>query len=164
LQKNWIPAFAGMTKKINRELNFIPEISTSFLHSNTGIYREKGADSLNLNVNSSTSNVFEGRVGAGLSWSEKIRERSEFKKFITILKTSYGYNFIDQTSDTVSNFSGQNSSFNSRVSSIDPGSLRLGVEINGYHIDDIIFSVDYQFEHRATYQSHFAAFKVHQEF
>lgn len=155
---------AGMTKKINRELNFIPEISTSFLHSNTGIYREKGADSLNLNVNSSTSNVFEGRVGCGLSWSEKIRERSEFKKFITILKTSYGYNFIDQTSDTVSNFSGQNSSFNSRVSSIDPGSLRLGVEINGYHIDDIIFSVDYQFEHRATYQSHFAAFKVHQEF
>ena len=42
--------------------------------------------------------------------------------------------------------------------------LRFGAEINGYHIDDIIFGIDYQFEKRVTYQSHFIALKVRQEF
>ena len=155
---------AGMNKKLNRELNFIPEISASFLHSVTNSYNEKGADSLNLKVSNSDSDVLEGRIGAGLSWSEKIRELSEFKKFVTVFKTSYGYNFINRSSDVVSSFSGQNSSFNSRVSAINPGSLRFGAEINGYHIDDIIFGIDYQFEKRVTYQSHFIALKVRQEF
>ncbi|MBU6141215.1 MAG: autotransporter domain-containing protein [Proteobacteria bacterium] len=154
----------GMTKKINRQMNFIPEISVGFLHNSVGGYTEKGADSLNLNVKKFNSETLEARIGAGLSWSEKISELTEFKKFITVLKTSYGYNFINRTSDVVSNFSGQNSTFNSQTSPIDPSSLMFGAEINGYHIDDIIFSIDYQFERQITYQSHFVALKVRQEF
>lgn len=154
----------GITKKIDRHLNFIPEISASFLHNTTGGYSEKGADSLNLNVSSANSKTFEGRIGAGLSWSEKIRELSEFRKFVGVLKTSYGYNFINQSSDITSSFSGQNSSFNSQTSPIDPGSIRFGAEINGYHIDNTIFNIDYQFEHRTSYRSHFIALKVRQEF
>lgn len=155
---------AGTTKKINHKINFIPEISASFMHSATGSYHEKGAESLNLNVKSTSSKVLEGRIGAALSFTDKIRELSEFRKFITVIRTSYGYNFINSFDDVVSSFSGQNSTFNSQVSPIDPGSFRVGAEISGYHIEDTIFSVDYQFEKRTTYQSHFVSFKVLQEF
>jgi hypothetical protein len=127
-------------------------------------YSEKGADSLSLNVNSTKSEALEGRIGATLSWTEKIRKSKEFKKFVAALKTSYGYNFINNHNDVTSSFSGQSTTFNSQTSPIDPGSFRIGAEINGYHVEDTIFSLDYQFEKRPTYQSHFVAFKVLQEF
>lgn len=154
----------GTTHKINRELNFIPEISVSYLQGQVGKYSEKGADSLDLNVSATNSTTLEGRVGAALSWSKKIRESAEFKKFVTVLRSSYGYNFINSADDVVSSFSGQNSTFNSQVSPLDPGSFRIGAEINAYHVEDTIFSIDYQFEKRVTYQSHFVALKVLQEF
>lgn len=154
----------GSIQKISKRISFIPEISASFMENTTEKYAEKGADSLNLNVRSTSSKVFEGRIGGALSFSDKIRELSEFKKFVTTLKTSYGYNFVNDHDDVVSSFSGQNSSFNSQVSPLDPGSLRIGAEINGYHVEDTIFGIEYQFEKRATYQSHFVTFKALQEF
>lgn len=155
---------AGSIKKLSRRINFIPEMSASFMQGMVGKYTEKGADSLNLNVRSTSSKILEGRIGAALSFTDKIRELSEFKKFVTTIRTSYGYNFINSYDDVVSSFSGQNSTFNSQVSPLDPGSFRIGAEINGYHIEDTIFGIDYQFEKRATYQSHFVALKVLQEF
>ncbi|MBM3579509.1 MAG: autotransporter domain-containing protein [Alphaproteobacteria bacterium] len=154
----------GVIKKLHHGLSFIPEISASLQHNSVGGYTEKGADSLNLKVKSSNSTTLEARIGAGLSWLEKIHDSREFKKFTVALKASYGYNFINHTSNVISSFVGQNSSFNTQVNPIDPGSLRLGAEANIYHIDDITFSADYQFERRTTYQSHFAAFKVRQAF
>lgn len=154
----------GVIKKLHRGLSFIPEISVSLQHNSIGGYTEKGADSLNLKVKSSNSTTLEARIGAGLSWLEKIHDSREFKKFTVTVKSSYGYNFINRASNVVSSFVGQNSSFNTQVNPVDPGSLRLGAEANIYHIDDITFSADYQFERRTTYQSHFAAFKVRQAF
>lgn len=154
----------GKIIKIDPKINLIPEISASFMQGMTQKYSEKGADSLSLNVNSINSKTLEGIIGGAVTWTEKIKKSKEFKKFVTAFKTSYGYNFINDHSDVNSSFSGQRTTFNSQTSPIDPGSLKIGIEITGYQVESTIFSLDYQLEKRSTYQSHFAALKVLQEF
>jgi hypothetical protein len=142
-----------------------PEISSSFLHNKIGGYHEKGADSLNLNVKSVSANFLDARIGLNLSWNaKKLRNFPEFKKFNSTAKISYGYSIINDKPTTTANFSGQSSGFNSQISQIDRGSLRLGIGALAYHEEDTTLSFDYDFEKRATYQSHFANFKICQKF
>ena len=158
-------AKAGFAQKLKYGFNLQPEISMSFIRTNIQAYSEKGADSLNLNVKNISADFLESRIGVNLGFvTTRIAEFPELKKVDSLLKISYGYSFINDAPITVSSFDGQTTSFATQISHVDRGSLKLGAEIEARHEEDIIFSLEYGFEKRATFQSHYMAAKVKQMF
>ncbi len=154
----------GFIKNLRNGFSIAPEASLNFLRNNIGAYNEKGADELNLHVSSVAANFLEVRSGVNFGFSSKITELPEFRKVVALLKISYGYSVINDAPITSASFQGQASGFNSQITNIDRGSLKLGAEIAAYHKDDSTFILDYNFERKTTYSSHFAIFKVRQEF
>lgn len=154
----------GWIENFQHGLSLTPEFSVSFLHNNIGSYSEKGAEELNLKVGAMSANFLEIRAGLNLGWIAKVAEFPEFKKVASSVRISYGYSLINDAPDLVSNFEGQNSSFNSKISNVDRGSLKLGMAFYAYHAEATTFGLDYDFEKRATYQSHFVLARVKQEF
>jgi len=158
-------AKAGFAQKLKHGFNLGPEVSMSFVRTNIQGYSEKGADSLNLNVKNISADFLESRIGVNLGFvTTKIPELPELNKVDSLLKISYGYSFINDAPTTVSSFDGQTTSFATQISHVDRGSLKLGAEIEAHHEEDIIFSLEYGFEKRATFQSHYIAAKVKQTF
>ena len=158
-------AKAGFAQKLKHGFNLGPEVSMSFVRTNIQAYSEKGADSLNLNVKNISADFLESRIGANLGFvTTKIPEFPELNKVDSLLKISYGYSFINDAPTTVSSFDGQTTSFATQISHVDRGSLKLSAEIEAHHEEDIIFSLEYGFEKRATFQSHYMAAKVKQRF
>ncbi len=155
---------AGKNFAITPEISAIPEISLSLNKNSNSAHQEKGADELNLKVGKSSSKIGEARIGSSLNWAHKIRSKSEFEKVGASIRGSYGYNFINNFSDINSSFSDQNSSFVTKTSALDPSSIQLGFELNALHEDNTIFGIDYQLDHRKTYQSHLVSLKIRQEF
>jgi uncharacterized protein YhjY with autotransporter beta-barrel domain len=136
----------------------------NFLRNNISSYNEKGADELNLHVQSVSANFLEGRLGLNLGYVTRISEFPEFKKISTNLKISYGHAFVNDAPTTVAGFQGQSTNFNSQISHVDSESLKLETEFVAYHKDDSTFEVDYSFEHKKTFESHLILVKVRQEF
>jgi len=158
-------AKAGFAQKLKYGFNLQPEVSMSFVRTNIQGYSEKGADSLNLNVKNISADFLESRIGANLGFvTTKIPEFPELKKVDSLLKVSYGYSFINDAPITVSSFDGQATSFSTQISNLDRGSLKLGAEIEADHEEDIIFTLEYGFEKKTTFQSHYMAAKVKQMF
>ena len=154
----------GFVKNLHNGFSVTPEASLNFMRNNIGAYNEKGADELNLRVSSVAANFLEVRSGVNFGFSSKITELPEFRKIAALLKISYGYSVINDAPTTSASFQGQSSSFNSQITNVDRGSLKLGTEIAAYHKDDSTFILDYNYERKTTYSSHFAIFKVRQEF
>ena len=71
---------------------------------------------------------------------------------------------VNDAPTTTASFQSHSKTFDSRISNVDRGSLKLGGELMIYHKDDASFSLNYNFERKATYQSHISIFKVRQEF
>ncbi|MES2961019.1 MAG: autotransporter domain-containing protein [Pseudomonadota bacterium] len=156
---------AGFSQKLKHGFNFGPEVAMSFVRTNIQGYSEKGADSLNLSVKNISANFLEGRIGTNLGFvTTKIPEFPELNKVDSLLKISYGYSFINDAPVTVSSFDGQTTNFTTQIYHVDRSSLKLGAEIEAHHVEDIIFSLEYGFEKRATFQSHYMAAKVKQMF
>lgn len=156
---------AGMIERLKYGLNLTPEISINFIRNDIGSYSESGAGTTSLDVQSISSSFLEGRAGINLGWTTiDIPEFPEFSQIDSIFKISYGYSFINDAPTTTSNFSGQSSTFDSQISELDFRSLKLGSEFDAYSVDDTIFSIDYNFERKTTYQSHFIALRIRQEF
>ncbi|NBV07069.1 MAG: autotransporter domain-containing protein [Proteobacteria bacterium] len=155
---------SGFVKNLKNGFNVNPEISLNFLRNNIDGYSERGADELNLKVSSVAANFLEARAGINFAYTTKISELPEFKKFTINLKTSYGYSLINDAPTTTARLQGQSTSFNSQISNVDRASLKLGSEVVAHHKDDTNFVLSYNFENKETYQSHFAIFKVRQEF
>lgn len=155
---------SGFVNELANGFNITPEISLNFLHNNIDKYQENGADELNLDVKKITANFLEGRAGLNFGYNSKIYNLPEFQKFATILKISYGYALINDAPVTIANFAGENTNFNSEISNKDNASLKLGAEVFAYHKSNTILSVDYNFERRATSNSHFILMKIREEF
>ncbi len=156
---------SGVIKNLPFELKIIPEFSLNFLHSKIGGYSERGADSLNLKVGGVAANFLEARIGTSFGWIGKIPEMHEFKKLVALVKISYGYNIINDRPQTLSSFASQDAvTLNSKISQMDSGSLKVGFEVDAFHIDDINFALEYSLEKRSSSQSHFILAKVRQEF
>lgn len=155
---------AGSKYQINDNFNVTPAITVNFIRNNIGGYSEDGADSLNLKVEKISADFLETRAGVKMGWNFRPRQFPEFNKISTHFKISYGYSFINDAPETVSRFEGQNTSFSNEISQIDRTSIKIGTQISAYHMDDITFSADYDFEHRETYKSHFISFRMRQEF
>ena len=154
----------GFVNKLSSGFNIGPEASLNFLHNNIGAYNERGADELNLKVGAVTANFLEARGGLNFGYAAKISEFPEFKKFAANLKISYGHSLVNDAPTTKASFQSHSKTFDSRISNVDRGSLKLGGELMIYHKDDASFSLNYNFERKATYQSHISIFKVRQEF
>jgi len=154
----------GVTKKLRQGFEITPDLSFNFLRNDIAGYSEKGAETLNLNVQKVSANFFEGRAGINLGWSGKFYELPEFEKFAITTKISYGQAFINDAPTTTARFSGQSSTFDSTISQLDNNSLKVGFLFDAFHKQATTFSLNYNFEHRATYQSHLFAAKIRQEF
>ncbi len=155
----------GLVKKLRYGFSISPEVSLNFLQNKIDGYSEKGADSLNLVVKGISANFLESRVGLNLDWvTTKLEEFPEFKKLVASAKISYGYSLINDAPTTSASFSGQTAGFNWQISHVDRGSLKLGGVLQAYHEEDATFSFDYDFERKTTYQAHFLALKLRQEF
>ncbi len=154
----------GWLQNLQHGFSLSPEASLNFLRNNIGGYNEKGAGELNLRVSSVSANFLEGRTGLNLGYATRISELPEFKKVVALLKISYGYAFVNDAPTVTAGFVGQSGSFNSQISHVDRGSLKLGFELDAFHKDNSTFSADYTFEKRTTYESHFILLKVREEF
>ena len=156
---------SGFVEKLSHGFSFVPEASLNLLHNKIGGYSEKGADTLNLRVAGVVANFLESRLGANLGWKTKeLAEFPELKDLSATGRISYGYALINNAPATLANFSGRSSGFNSQISQIDRGSLKIGVAIEACHIEETTISLDYDFEHKATSKSHLVALKIRQEF
>jgi uncharacterized protein with beta-barrel porin domain len=154
----------GKTKKLKYGFILTPEFSLNFLHNKVGGYSEAGAKELNLKVGAISANFLESRIGANLGFEAKVKKYPPFKKVASNLKISYGQAFINSAPTTVSSFEGQSQSFNSEISDLDSNSLKIGTAFSAYSSDFTSFVIDYNFEKRATYSSHFIAARIRQEF
>lgn len=154
----------GRTYNLKHGLTLTPEASLNILHNSISRYSENGADELNLKVGAVTANFLETRVGANFGWETKFSEFPEFKKMTSALKFSYGHALVNDAPTTTANFEGQSLSFTSKISHLDSDSVRLGAALAAYHENFTTFSADYSLEKRATFQSHFFAVKIRQEF
>lgn len=154
----------GIVKELPFELKFIPEISLNFLHNKISGYKERGADTLNLKVGDVNANFLEARIGAAFGIITSIPDVKECEKLLALLKFSYGYNIINDRPTTTASFVGSDVSFNTKISQLDPASLRLGFEVDFLHVDNVNFTFDYTLEKRSAMQSHFLAVKIRQEF
>lgn len=154
----------GFVKNFRRGFSLTPELSLNFLRNNIEGYSENGADTLNLKVRGVAADFLEGQVGLNLGWATKVKKIPEFTKLVTSLKTSYGYSFINDAPNTTANFIGQSSNFNWQITQTDRQSLRLGGAIEAYYLNDVTFAFEYGLEKKTSYQSHFVALKIRQEF
>ncbi len=154
----------GVVQEISPYLNFTPEISFTFLRNEIDSYNEKGADSLSLNVQKVSADFLEARIGSSFGYAGKLDEWPAFNKFISSLKISYGYAFINDAPTTVSSFEGQSTTFETKISSLDSSSLKIGAAITAYYLDDLNFNLAYEFEVKPSYQAHSASVNIRQKF
>ncbi len=155
---------AGKIFTIKNGFSITPDFSLNLLHNKIASYSEKGADELNLKVSAISANSLETRAGINFGWIGKIKDISEFELFSTTLKFSYGRALINDKPTTKSNFSGQDTGFENKISHLDNKSLKAGIEIAAYHKEATTFSSNYEFEKRPNYNSHLLLFKIRQEF
>ncbi len=154
----------GAVEKLVGGFSFIPEFGVNFLRNDIAGYTEKGAQELNLQVSRVSANFMEGRVGSNFVYAAKVHELPEIRKVSALLKFSYGYSFINDAPSTTANFINQTSSFDNEITNVERSSFMIGSELSLYHQDDVAFTLDYNFERKATYSSSFLAFKVRQQF
>ncbi len=155
---------SGFVQNLSNGFKIIPEASLNFTRNNIAGYSEKGADELNLDVDSVSANFLEARLGGAVGFDSRIVELPEFRKITALLKISYGYSIINDAPTTTASFQGQKLKFTSQITNVDRASLKLGAEMIAYQQDDATFSIDYSFERKATYSSHFAIFNIRQQF
>lgn len=154
----------GFEQKLKNGFSISPELDLNLFHQEIAGYSEKGAEELNLTVSKVAANFVEMRSGINLGFSDKIQELPEFRKIAILTRISYGRALINDSPTTTAGFQGQSQSFDSKITHRDNDSVKLGFELAAFHKDDVKFSFDYELERKRTYGSHFAVFKVRQEF
>lgn len=154
----------GFAKKLNYDLVITPAILATFTKNNVSGYSEEGSNSLDLDVKSISANYLEIRMGTSLNWSIEIPELKDFSKLTISSNVSYGHYLISDTPNTVSNFRDHDSSFNTEISDFDDQSLKFELGVTSYNEGNSTLSLNYNLEHRATYQSHGISLKARQEF
>lgn len=154
----------GRTENLINGFILTPTLSLNLLHNNIAGYSEDGAEELNLTVRGVSANFLEARIGVNLGFSAKPKEIPEFKIISANLKLSYGHSLINDAPTTKANFNEQDLSFDSQISQIDRQSIKAGFSANIHNQVDTIFSLNYDLERKATYQSHLLVVNIKQLF
>ncbi|MBP7710612.1 MAG: autotransporter domain-containing protein [Rickettsiales bacterium] len=142
---------SGALYNFKSGFNIMPELSGTFVRSNTNSYLEEDADTLNLKTDSVSSSFLEGRAGIGLGYRKQVKNGSTFSPKIT---ASYGYNFLNKSSVVTSRFAGEVPAFQTYFSKIDPRSFRFGGELEIHNANSTTFSIDYFSERRSKFILH----------
>lgn len=141
--------------------NVIPEISLNYVHNRNNNYKENGAGTMNLEVQSSSTHFLEGRAGIKIGYFTKTKNGGQI---IPEIRASYGYDFIGDRQTITSNFSGQTATFTSLAAKMDPRSFRAGMGIEFIDINAITLSADYSYERKSEFFSHSGSLKARYDF
>lgn len=145
---------------ISTKITFIPEISATFAKRHANSYTEKGADTLNLNVEKTSDNYLEGRLGYNFNYDSNKKEKNLRYKF----HNSYGYNFANKTQKTTASFVGYNSSFDTISSRDGSLAIRLGFGVDYQKNESTTFSLDYVSDFMTNYAAHSGIVKLNHRF
>lgn len=150
----------GVNTKLQNDFIFTPSLMITAAHNSSQNYSEDGAGTLNLNVNSQSTNFFETRAGFALSKKLKIKDHLVFPEFTS----SYGYDFAHAKQRTSANFVGQTTTFDSTAANIARGSLKIGLGAKIYETENLFFDTNYVFEHRQNFVANSIVLKVTKKF
>jgi uncharacterized protein with beta-barrel porin domain len=154
----------GWMNHLDNGLVITPEISLNFLRNNISGYSEIGASELNLDVEKISANFLESRVGLNVAYFTVNFDFYDLQKLSSNLRISYGHALINDAPTTKARFSGQTIVFDSQISYLDANSMKLGLEMAAYNKDDTVFSINYNVEHRTTFDSYMLSAKIRREF
>ncbi len=129
---------------------FTPTFAITAAKNMVNSYDEQGAGNLNLHVNNSSANFFEGRLGVDFS---RIFKTNSDEQYTPHFGFSYGYDFAGNSQRTTSNFIGQSSNFTSSGARIAQGSWRIDTGVTFYNIKDFNISANYTFDHRSRFNA-----------
>ena len=125
--------------------------------NSTDDYSEYGAGTLDLHVKNSSSNFFEGRIGAEISQLLTTKKHYKIRPQASI---SYGYDFMGNQQKSISNFVGQTTTFASTGAKVAQGSLKLATGVAFYTKDNVTISMNYGLEHRSDYIANSAWLRI----
>ena len=146
-----------MMNDLGSGFSLTPELLLNYVHNRNDDYAEAGAGTLNLEVQGTSTNFLEARAGLRLGYYTTTNKGTIITPEI---RASYGYDFLGQRQTITSNFAGQTAVFSSLASKVDRNSLRIGAGIDVTNDNDVTFSLDYNFEKKSEYQSHYGFVKA----
>ncbi len=151
----------GFTENLSSKLNITPTIGLSYAHNNIDSYVENGAGTLDLEVNSQTSNYLQAKVGSDLSYYYQLSKYTALSPYIKIY---YGHEFIGDAPATITSFAGQSAILSTQGVKASQDSYNGGLGVNIYNAKDITISLDYSYEYRTDYHGNNGMFKFKYNF
>lgn len=142
------------------EYTILPKIGLKHMLLYTDSYKESGAGSANLNIDSDTYNKLYGTcnvtaektyAAAHMLWSPK-------------LKTGFMYDFLDEDVSTTAAFQGGGSSFSVKGLKAERYMVSCGAELTVAKNENLEFNIAYDFSWNKEYYSNYFAAKVRYEF
>ncbi len=133
------------------ELDFIPEISVTFVKRTTDSYHEKDAGTVGLEVRRNADNYLEGRIGYNINRNDSYKKPNDLKYRF---HNSYGYNFLNRTQKTTANFIGQRESFTTLSDKDGSYAIRFGLGVDYNKNETNMFSLDYVLDIMQNYIAH----------
>jgi outer membrane autotransporter protein len=128
-----------------------PYVGLEYVGLSTDSYRERGAGTLNLGVNSENTAALTSTIGVSI---RKHIETSSDYHFMPEVYIGWRHDLLDETQVTTSSFSGGGAAFNTR--GLDPAdsSINIGGTLSVYSSSAIEIQGKYDFETKSGYQSH----------
>ena len=139
-------------QKMNFENGFdiVPQIGVGYLVNKVDDYQEQGAGTLNLNVKTDNLEMLNGSLAITTGYKKKFRSFIIYPK----IKLSYEYDFFQDIQTSVSNFQGQDLSFATRSTRVDPSTIRIAAGLEVFESEDLSFNAQYIQERRTSFSSH----------
>jgi outer membrane autotransporter protein len=142
---------AGKHYDMGNNFTLTPAFTLTAARNSIGSYDESGAGTLNLRVRNRDTDFLETRFGTTLTRDYRF---SQDRGIIPLLSLSYGYDLVGGRQKATTNFIGKSTSFNSSAAAVEKGSVRVGTGIKFYKVNGFSLRADYNFEHRAGFDSH----------
>ncbi|MCX5680780.1 MAG: autotransporter domain-containing protein [Candidatus Omnitrophica bacterium] len=134
----------------HKQFKFTPFASLQYAHLHVSGYTEKGADALNLKVKSQDYDM----VQSGLGMKAAARIKSGCSTLIPEVHTQWLYEFMGDTQQTTSTFSGGGASFITDGFKPARSAWNVGTKFSLVTKDNIEFVFNYDFEAKEDFYAH----------
>lgn len=132
---------------LDKDTNLVPFVKAQYAYSKINDYKEDGADSLNLNVDSNSDSTLLAGVGAKIlhNFSNNLSASAD---------TGISYDFMADTSKITANLEGGGAQFSTQ--GIKPSPLIYNIGFAGKYLidEDLEISANYDLNARTDYISH----------
>lgn len=144
---------AGKTFSLSKTTQIVPSVRADYSLIRVEAYNEKGADALDLNVDSKKVDAFVTTVGSKLYHT--------FNNQLTAsANVSIGYDLINDDTDIVSSYAGGGSSFVTEGQDLAPWVATVGAGLNYQANDTLQYSVNYDQQNRSDYANRTLSAKI----